>query len=139
MGGSVLYISSTDQDRKNSKKRITHYKKKAMNNSLKTLFSLLMLVSLTSAAGLRPKQYNLGPLPASLLQMDEDYDDFSEVPKILRYAYNLPVRDEKLVEVLLPPKKRHLGIDIPDYIASSFGKSEALKEMSNKMKSLGKK
>ena len=47
------------------------------------------------------------PLPASLLQMDEDYDDFSEVPKILRYAYNLPVRDDKLVEVLLPPKKRH--------------------------------
>ena len=46
-------------------------------------------------------------LPASLLQMDEDYDDFSEVPKLLRYAYNLPVRDDKIVDLLLPPKKRH--------------------------------
>ena len=39
--------------------------------------------------------------------MDEDYDDFSEVPKLLRYAYNLPVRDDKIVDLLLPPKKRH--------------------------------
>jgi hypothetical protein len=32
-----------------------------------------------------------------------------------------------------------VGIDIPDYIASSFGKSEALKEMSDKMQNLGRK
>ena len=77
-----------------------------MHSSLKTFFPLLMLVALTSAASLRPQTKHYG-IPSSLLQMDEDYDDFSEVPKVLRYAYNLPVRDDKLVDFLLPPKKRH--------------------------------
>merc|ERR1712037_194349 len=134
MGGSVLCIPRSRQERPQKLK-------KTMNNSLKTFLSLLILVGVVSAASLRPKHYGPLPrvLPASLLQMDEDYDDFSEVPKLLRYAYNLPVRDDKIVDLLLPPKKRHLGIDIPDYIASSFGKSEALKEMSDKMQNLGRK
>merc|ERR1712223_1927060 len=133
----VQFSPSSGQVKKERKKNIIKNKKKAMHSSLKTFFPLLMLVALTSAASLRPQTKHYG-IPSSLLQMDEDYDDFSEVPKVLRYAYNLPVRDEKLVDFLLPPKKRHLGIDIPDYI-SSIGKSEALKEMSDKMKHLGRK
>ena len=38
----------------------------------------------------------------------EDYDDFSEVPQFLKRVYDIPkVKNEKLVDLLLPPKKRY--------------------------------
>ena len=44
------------------------------------------------------------------MELDEDYDDFSEIPQFLKYAYNLPdalTKDDKLVDVFLPPRKRY--------------------------------
>ena len=56
--------------------------------------------TLTSASSLR----NFSPLLHSL---DEDYDDFSEVPvQFMRHAYP-QVNKDQMVELLLPPRKRY--------------------------------
>jgi len=44
--------------------------------------------------------------------------------------------DFKGVAIRPVPSKRYLGIDIPDYI-STGGKTDALRDMSNKMKAMG--
>jgi hypothetical protein len=87
------------------------------------------------------KNYIRQRLQQQVQAADDDYADFAEVPQFLRRAYDLPssIRDDQLVDILMPsPKKRYLGIDIPDYISAS-GKSDAIKSMSEKMKSLGRK
>jgi len=61
-----------------------------------------------------------------------DYDDFPEVVPFLEAVSN------HNIGIYKAPKKRYLGIDIPDYI-SSGGNPEAIKNMSSKLKALGKR
>merc|ERR1712029_464774 len=105
-----------------------------MNKSVVTILIILVVTTSSSASPFRYRSHKNHVI-------QDDYDDFSEVPKFLRYVYNLPntVKDEALEDILLPsPKKRYLGIDIPDYISSS-GNSEALKPVIDKMRELGKR
>jgi len=61
-----------------------------------------------------------------------DYEDFPEVVPFLEAVSN------ENLGIYKAPKKRYLGIDIPDYI-SSGGNPEAIKNMSSKLKALGRR
>eukprot|EP00096_Caligus_rogercresseyi_P004090 TRINITY_DN18231_c0_g1_i1.p1 TRINITY_DN18231_c0_g1~~TRINITY_DN18231_c0_g1_i1.p1 ORF type:complete len:155 (+),score=30.83 TRINITY_DN18231_c0_g1_i1:51-515(+) len=71
-----------------------------------------------------------------------EYDEFPEIPPFLEMYSG--VRNEidgetrKSGGLRRPHQKRYLGIDIPDYI-SNGGKENAIKDMSNKMKAVGKR
>merc|ERR1712029_1034977 len=102
-----------------------------MNKSVVTILIILVVTTSSSASPFRYRSHKNHVI-------QDDYDDFSEVPKFLRYVYNLPdtVKDEALEDILLPsPKKRYLGIDIPDYI-SSRGKSDSIRPVIDKMREL---
>lgn len=76
--------------------------------------------------------------PSSYEESGSDYEDFPVVPPILRSSYDQLPKNFDEEDLFAPPGKRYLGIDIPDYI-SAGGKSDAIKNMSNRMKSLGRK
>ena len=76
-----------------------------------TLFVLSSALT-SSSSSIQPR----GPLhhhqqPQMSMTEDsiEDYDDFSEIPKFLRWSYNIPrtVSDSQLVDILLPKNKRY--------------------------------
>ena len=75
------------------------------------LLLVVFLFSFVTAASYRSRSYSKILAPhAPPTDIEIDYDDFSEVPKILRHVYNVSphaVRDDQLVEVFLPPKKRY--------------------------------
>ena len=77
-----------------------------MNKSVVTILIILVVTTSSSASPFRYRTHT------NHVNHD-DYDDFSEVPKFLRYVYNLPdtVKDEALEDILLPsPKKRYRKI-----------------------------
>jgi len=63
-------------------------------------------------------------------------DDSIPKPKVTDSQPWLNKEDFKGVAIRPMPSKRYLGIDIPDYI-STGGKTDALRDMSNKMKAMG--
>jgi len=63
-------------------------------------------------------------------------DDSIPKPKVTDSQPWLNKEDFKGVAIRPVPSKRYLGIDIPDYI-STGGKTDALRDMSNKMKAMG--
>jgi len=63
-------------------------------------------------------------------------DDSIPQPKAKVSQPWLNKEDFKGVAIRPMPSKRYLGIDIPDYI-STGGKTDALRDMSNKMKAMG--
>ena len=74
-------------------------------------------VAAAAMVGLRPSEKTAAAtvqkrsVATASEMLDEDYDDFAEVPKFLRYAYDLPESmtkdDNKFVEVFMPPRKRY--------------------------------
>ena len=77
-----------------------------MNKSVVTILIILVVTTSSSASPFRYRSHKNHVI-------QDDYDDFSEVPKFLRYVYNLPdtVKDEALEDILLPsPKKRYRKI-----------------------------
>jgi len=86
--------------------------------------------------GLKTMKRNNGVKKLSNSQINPkgniDYDDFPEVVPFLEAVSN------HNLGIYKAPKKRYLGIDIPDYI-SSGGNPEAIKNMSSKLKALGKR
>jgi len=80
----------------------------------------------------------------SYKSVDEDveefeYEDFPEMPEFLRRAsiQQQQQHDGRSYKPL--GRKRILGMDIPDYIASSGAGKGTIQSMSNRMKSMGRK
>ena len=73
------------------------------------IFTLLCLFAPNFAAHYRNRNTYARYFTSPESELEIDYDDFSEVPKYLRHIYNLPknVKDDQLVDVFLPPKKRY--------------------------------
>ena len=84
-----------------------------MNKAVVTILIFLVVTTLAASAASTSYRYKShNPV------IHDDYDDFSEVPKFLRYIYNLPdtVKDEALEDILLPsPKKRYRKNHIIDF------------------------
>lgn len=72
-------------------------------------------------------------LPTTMNGNTIDYEDF---PDLVPFLESTASKEDN--RIYASPKKRYLGIDIPDYI-SSGGNPEAIKNMSSKLKALGKR
>lgn len=80
----------------------------------------------------KPSGTAFSRLPKSS-RVNFDYEDFPEGVPFLHAVTN---ENRGIYE---SPKKRYLGIDIPDYISSGGGASDAIRSMSSKLKALGKR